>query len=243
MNGQMIRRIMGVCIFAIAMGFLETAVVVYLRELYYPDGFAFPLRLINADIALTELLREAATLIMLLGVAFFAGKNRIERFAFFIFAFAIWDIFYYVFLFLLLAWPSSLMTMDILFLIPVTWVGPVIAPVINSLMMILLACIILYFSGRQQKVRTRPLHWLLLIAGSLVVIAAYTEEYTRHMLAVYSVGSLLTNSSDPELLAYACSFIPRNFQWWIFAAGACMHLIATAHIWYINYFNKESFKR
>ena len=29
-------------IFAVSMGFLEAIVVVYIRELYYPDGFRFP---------------------------------------------------------------------------------------------------------------------------------------------------------------------------------------------------------
>jgi membrane protein implicated in regulation of membrane protease activity len=57
--------------------------------------------------------------------------------------FAIWDIFYYIFLWLLIGWPESFFTWDILFLLPVTWVGPVLAPVINSLTMIVLAGLIL----------------------------------------------------------------------------------------------------
>ena len=90
-----------ITLFGIAMGLLEGAVVVYLRELYYPEGFGFPLKLMSNQVALTELFREAATLIMLMSIGALAGRTRIERFAFFIYSFAVWDIFYYVFLKLL----------------------------------------------------------------------------------------------------------------------------------------------
>ncbi|MBL7138880.1 MAG: hypothetical protein ISS17_08905, partial [Bacteroidales bacterium] len=132
-------RTLLITLFAIAMGFLESAVVVYLRAIYYPEGFAFPLKIIEGPVATTEILREAATLIMLITVAILAARRWIIRFAWFIYIFAIWDIFYYIFLWLLLGWPESLLTWDILFLIPTTWVGPVLAPVINSLTMIALA--------------------------------------------------------------------------------------------------------
>src|SRR6201998_1661345 len=105
--------------FSIAMGFLETAVVIYLRKLYYPHGFQFPLVPIDNDIAMVEFLREAATIIMLLGIGIIAGKNTSQKFGIFIYCFAVWDIFYYVFLKLLLGWPESLFTWDILFIIPV----------------------------------------------------------------------------------------------------------------------------
>src|ERR1044072_1504154 len=85
-------------IFSIAMGYLETAVVVYLRKLYYPGGFNFPLVPVTLDIAKTEFWREAATLIMLVGIGVLAGKNKTQRFAYFLLSFAVWDIFYYVFL-------------------------------------------------------------------------------------------------------------------------------------------------
>ena len=87
-----------VLLFSIAMGFLESAVVIYLRKIYYPNGFSLPLVAIDKDILLTELLREAATIIMLLTVGIIAGKTKVSRFAYFIFCFGVWDIFYYVFL-------------------------------------------------------------------------------------------------------------------------------------------------
>ena len=132
-------RLTWVIIFSIAMAFLESAVVVYIREIYYPEGFNFPLKLIDNHIAITELLRELATVIMLIAIAVLAGKNSYERFAYFILSFAIWDIFYYVFLKMILNWPLSFLEWDVLFLLPYTWVGPVIAPIINSILMIILA--------------------------------------------------------------------------------------------------------
>ena len=111
-----------VAIFSIAMGYLESAVVIYIREIYYPEGFSFPLKVLDNHILVTELLREAATLIMLIGIGVVAGKTPIERFGLFIYSFGWWDIFYYIFLKALVGWPESLLTWDILFMVPTTWV-------------------------------------------------------------------------------------------------------------------------
>ena len=104
------RRTAWLVVFAVAMGFLEAAVVVYLRELYYPDGFRFPFVPLPERILWTELARELTTLIMLLAVAMLAGKNRLDRFFVFGFLFGVWDIVYYVGLRLFLGWPESLFT-------------------------------------------------------------------------------------------------------------------------------------
>ena len=136
------QRILWLTVFSIAMAFLETAVVIYLREIYYPNGFMFPMVPMEGRLAVTEFWREAATLVMLLGVGVLAGKNFPTRFGGFIMAFAVWDIFYYVFLKLMLHWPESWLTWDLLFLIPVPWTGPVITPIIASLTMILLASLL-----------------------------------------------------------------------------------------------------
>ena len=80
-------------IFSIAMGFLEATVVVYLRQLYYPQGFNFPLQSIAMPIFKFELLREIATIVMLCGISIIAGKTLHSRFAFFMLNFAVWDIF------------------------------------------------------------------------------------------------------------------------------------------------------
>src|SRR5690348_14185303 len=112
-------KLIWLSLFAIAMGFMESAVVIYLRKILYPGGFQFPLMPISNDLAMVEIFREAATMIMLVGIGILAGRSVKEKFAIFIFCFAVWDIFYYVFLKIFLDWPQSLMTWDILFLIPV----------------------------------------------------------------------------------------------------------------------------
>ncbi|HNU62716.1 MAG TPA: hypothetical protein PKL04_11005, partial [Methanofastidiosum sp.] len=101
------KTIIWVTIFAIAMGFFESAIVIYLRQIVYPDGFSFPLQPIPESLATTEILREAFSLLMLLSVGILTGESTITRFAYFIFSFALWDIFYYIFLKLLINWPES----------------------------------------------------------------------------------------------------------------------------------------
>jgi hypothetical protein len=215
-----------VAVFAITMAFLESAVVVYLRAIYYPDGFIFPLKLIEGRIAITELWREVATMVMLITVAAIVSKHAIERFAWFIYAFAIWDIFYYIFLYLLLGWPSSVFTWDILFLIPVTWTGPVIAPVINSMTMILLASVIVHYSSSNDRFRLNLLEWMLLVFGSFVVIYTYTEGYTRYMLTRFDINDLLSATPKKEVMGYASGFIPVYFNWILFGVAEFLFFLA-----------------
>src|ERR1700741_38835 len=177
---QLLKTLGWLTLFAIAMGFLETSVVVYLRKLYYPNGFGFPLIPIESSIAVTESWREAATVIMLLGAGILTGKDKLSRFAYFIYAFAIWDIFYYVFLKLLLNWPESLFTWDILFLIPVPWVGPVIAPCIISMTMILLAVLIVYYQSKSYSGSFTKTPFLLLLSGAFVCVYGFCYDYIQY---------------------------------------------------------------
>jgi len=225
MSKGIIKTIIRVSIFSIAMAFMESAVVVYLRALYYPDGFTFPLRIIDSTIAVTEFFREIATIIMLAVIGIIAGRKRIEKFAFFIYCFAIWDIFYYVFLKIILNWPESFFTWDILFMVPVTWVGPMLAPVINSVTMIILAACIIFFMEKNAKASVGKLSWTLLTAGSLVIIFSYTQEYVQFMLQRFSFGEML-GAGNKEVLKYACTFIPQHFNWWVFGTGQMMYAAA-----------------
>lgn len=208
-----------ITIFAIAMAFLETAVVIYLRALMYPEGFAFPLAPIPPELALTEVLREAATLIMLIIIGYIAGKYFTERFAWFIYTFAVWDIFYYIFLKLMIDWPESFLTWDILFLIPTTWTGPVIAPVLVSLLMIILASVILYFSEKGQEVKIKPLEWTGLIAGSLILILGFVWDYSAFMLKHFSFSELFIVPDTKALFETAVKYIPDQFNWFLFSGG------------------------
>ena len=205
------KTIKGLFIFSVAMGFLETAVVVYLRELYYPAGFTFPLHNMSMAIIKTELLREAATIIMLYMIGHLTAKTKVQRFSYFIFCFAVWDIFYYVFLKVLLNWPASVFDWDILFLIPLPWVGPVLAPVIVSLSMILWALIIEYYSA-SENVSIKGLQWTLFATGSVIVIISFIKDY----LAEAFRGT--------DVLQFGLTHLPAHYDWWIFAIGQSIML-------------------
>jgi hypothetical protein len=216
--------------YSVAMAFLETTVVVYLRKIYYPDGFDFPLKALDFSIGIIEFFREFATLVMILTVALLTGKTKNEKFAAFIFIFAVWDIFYYIFLYVTLGWPSSLFTWDILFLIPTTWVGPVLAPVINSVMMIVLAGGILYAETKEMKPIIRKTDWYLLILGSLIVIIAYIEDFTSFLLKSYSFSEVFGVIYSREVIEKSSSYIPIDFSWYIFIAGISLHTIAISSV-------------
>ena len=204
------------------MGYLETSVVVYLRAIYYPNGFTFPMANMSPAIALTELGREAATIIMLAGIGIVAGKNSTQRFAWFIYCFAIWDIFYYVFLKVLLNWPESFFTWDILFLIPLPWVGPVIAPVIISLTMILLTLLIIHFNEKNSLLKINSKEWILFISGSVIVIFSFIIDCYKYI-----------NSYNGNVMEAIAHYIPVHFDWWIFIAGEALILSAIA-LFYIR---------
>lgn len=130
------------------MAYVESAVVSYLRLLYYPEGFVIgggsAMAAMDPAAFRIELGREASTVVMLAAVALVAAKRSWwERLAYFIWAFAVWDIFYYLWLYVLLRWPPDLMTLDVLFLIPRVWVAPVVLPVVVSATMLILATVIL----------------------------------------------------------------------------------------------------
>lgn len=205
--------------FSIAMGFLETSVVVYLRELYYPGGFAFPLTPVTGKIAVTEFWREAATIIMLLGAGYMAGKNRTQKFVLFLYCFAVWDIFYYVFLYVLLGWPASLFTWDILFLIPVPWVGPVLAPCMIACGMIAFAVITLIAQHAGKKGQTNWKEKFALVSGCVVMLYAFMWDYFQFVKKHPAGQGMWTLSSDTALFSEAATYVPEQFNWPVFLAG------------------------
>jgi len=136
-NFNSTRRWFVVVIFAVAMAWVESAVVFYLRTMIARiDPYqANPLPVIGR-LGPAELVREAATLVMLLTVGILAGRNWRSRLGYAAVAFGVWDIFYYVFLKVMCGWPHSLLDWDILFLLPLPWWGPVLAPVLIAALMI-----------------------------------------------------------------------------------------------------------
>jgi len=169
-------RLVWVGLFAIAFAFVESSVVVYLRTIYYPDGFTFPLRLIAEEHLLVEILREFWTILMLVAVGVVAGRGGWERFAYFLLAFGVWDIFYYLWLKAVLDWPASITEWDVLFLIPLPWIGPVCAPVLVSLMMIASGLLILRRLEAGRTFRPGFRSWALSIIATLLLLYSFMAD-------------------------------------------------------------------
>jgi hypothetical protein len=211
-----LRAVAVLLLFGVAFGYLEAAVVSYLRILheparlhFYPNrspGEMFPLLTLQQLRAagpeqpktlLVEIGREAATMLMLAAIALAVTHNSRQWIAAFAIVFGVWDIMFYAGLKLLLGWPASLFTWDILFLIPVPWVGPVIAPVLVSVAMIAggIWCLWREAIGRPLAIGLSNAAGLLL--GALVIVLSFTLDY-RNIMA----GGM-----------------PQPFHWSVFALG------------------------
>jgi hypothetical protein len=215
------RHVLALVLFGSAFGYLEAAVVSYLRYLHAPVLHRFfPERSINdlfplltpaqavqagpqqRRVLFTEVGREAATILMLAGIALAVSTNLGQWTAAFAIAFGVWDITFYLFLKVLLDWPASLFTWDILFIIPVAWVAPVIAPVLVSTAMVLAGIWHLQRETTAEPVSLRIGNWGCLVAGATVIIVSFTLDYTN-----VSAGGM-----------------PRPFHWAVFAAGLLLGL-------------------
>ncbi|MHC4293803.1 MAG: hypothetical protein ACYSTX_05855 [Planctomycetota bacterium] len=171
-------KLLAVIIFGIALAYFEAAVVVYLRAIFYPEGFEFPLSLFDINVShkrllFTEIGREAASMVLIVTAAWLFGKNKRQRLAYFLIIFAIWDIFYYVWLKVLLNWPATIMDWDILFLIPAAWASPVLAPVFISILFLIFAGIILHRDNKDKFIKTTTIDWVGFLAGAVIVIISF----------------------------------------------------------------------
>ncbi|GIX48016.1 MAG: hypothetical protein KatS3mg131_2227 [Candidatus Tectimicrobiota bacterium] len=191
--------------YAVAMAYLEATIVVYLRRLYYPEGFTFPLKVIDLPTMWLELGREACTLVMLATVAIAAGRSRAGKLAFFLFLFGVWDIFYYVWLKVFLNWPPSLLTWDVLFLIPVPWVGPVLAPVCVALTMIGMALVLLRLEARGPVPAAGAGVWLAQGVAALAIILSFTLDVLPRLA--------------PARLE---QWVPTAYRWWLLFASLAL---------------------
>lgn len=218
---SLIKTLIWIILLAIAMGFMESAVVIYLRELYYKNGFEFPLKGIPTSIARVEFFREIATIIMLIGAGIIAGKTKLQRFAYFALAFAIWDIFYYVFLYVCLGWPQSLSTWDILFLIPTPWVGPVWAPCLLSLLMIVGSVFTIIQTEKNKHYKIQIGLWWLLITGTLICIFSFMLDYLCYTI---EKSSIWTVTSKNHLFSELSTYTPQHFNSLIFFMGFLLML-------------------
>lgn len=204
------KRLFTVVIFGIAMAYLESAVVVYLRELYYPLGFFFPIKMIPNKTLFIELGREAATLIMLLSIAFLSSKWKGQRMFFFFFAFGVWDIFYYIWLKVFINWPQTLVTDDLLFLIPIPWIAPVLAPILISVLFIDVSIIALKKIEQGDQIQMNKIIIAITLLGIILVLISFMWNYQERLNStspveflwgVFVVGFLLMIAGSVSLLS------------------------------------------
>lgn len=200
-----------VVVFATAMAYMESAVVVYLqRALGITPDRLFPLQ--NGDIvgnlAAIEVGREFATLIMLGAIGWMLGRTWVDRLAWSAVAFGVWDIGYYLWLWIFIGWPHSPGSWDVLFLIPVPWAGPVWAPIAVSAALIGFGLEATRRSGQGRLPQVRPVHVAGAIGGGAIVVASFA-------------------ANAPSLLA---AEMPGWFPWPVFVAGmavACWAALAS----------------
>lgn len=195
------RSLLALGLFGVSFAYVEAAVVVYLRALYEPlhhrlhpdrspDDLFPVIRLDQLEAEGPEvrrrldieLVRELATLVMLAAVGLAVGRGWREAFAGFLVAFGVWDIAFYAFLKVLIDWPASFWTWDLLFLLPLPWTAPVIAPMIVALSMVASGVTVLAFEAVGRPMRLSWLEWTAVVAGGVLLVAAFCWDY-RNIIA------------------------------------------------------------
>jgi len=194
--------------FGAAMGYLEAAVVVYLRAALEllpgalpaddPDTFG--------TFEAIEIARELATLVMIGAVGWLAGRDRYERLAWASVVFGLWDIVYYAGLRIAIGWPPAFDTWDVLFLVPGPWVGPVWAPILVS------AALVGFGLAGARRLRT----------GEPVAVGA------RRTVAAIGGGALVILSFLVDTNRVLDGDVSAWTGWPLFWAGMALATVATA---------------
>lgn len=195
-----VRKLFWIAAFGIAFGLVEAAVVVYLRFIGHPGGFEFANGMLPDEILSTEIMREGATIVILLATSILAGKTALSKFGVFLTVFGVWDLFYYIWLKIFLGWPQSFMDADILFLIPGTWAGPVLAPMMVSAALAGCGSWMVWREETGRPVRTGVLDWIVESAAAVVIISSF-----------FITG--IVPGADPG------SGYTLSFPWWLFLSG------------------------
>lgn len=197
------RTLLWLTLFAIAMAYIEAALVVHLRHLYYAENplTIFPLRLFtHTDLAI-ELMREVATIVMIITVALLAVRDIGRRFTAFVFIFGVWDLFYYLWLKLLIDWPQTWLEWDVLFLIPWPWFGPWITPAIIALLFTTWGAWVLASNHKPRFTR---------VSGSVFLIGVVLG-----LAAFLWPAALLLPGGEQAFDGYQ----PGNFPWILYSMG------------------------
>ncbi len=186
-------------VFAIGMAFLESAVVVYLREIWQLTDI-FPVENIfdraqNIRTLKVEFAREAATLVMLVSISYALGRSAWQRVAYFLFLFGVWDIFYYVWLRVMIHWPQSLISWDVLFFIPWTLVSPIYAPIAVSSAMIFCGIMIIHAQKKRVTLKSTRRFWIMETLAFALIYASFIFETPK-----VNAGALESELEYPWLM-------------------------------------------
>ncbi len=205
-----------VVLYAMAMAWVESAVVFYLRSMMdrIEPHQSNPLPVIGG-FASVELPRELATLLMLYAVGWLAGRTWRSRLGYAALAFGVWDIFYYAFLKIICGWPHSLLDWDVLFLLPLPWWGPVLAPVLISLLMILWGTFASRLEPSPHPARSGRHVWILNIAG--IALALYLFMADTLAAAHRSLDAIRT-------------VLPERFNWPLFGLALALMSAPVVHL-------------
>jgi len=206
--------------FVVAMAYLESAVVVYLRRVYGINEIENALAVFDRQISIIEMERELAIMVMLLAAAWMAGRNWQSRIGFFMFAFGVWDILYYLWLKVFIGWPVTLLNNDLLFLLPLPWWGPVLAPALIALIMAIAGAGLVNLDEKEKPAQLGILDWSLLVLGSLVLLYTFMADAIQKMPA--DMESLALVQPGPfKWTVYLCGILVYIFVLWRCARKAC----------------------
>jgi len=206
-GGMQLRSLRWVAIFAVAMAYLEAATVVYLRRVFGITDLIRDTSPLDPLISGVELGRELATLVMILAAGWAAGKSRQSRLGFAFFTFGLWDIVYYAWLKVFLGWPESLLSSDILFLVPLPWWGPVLSPVLVALLCMVGGALAIRADDRGRKLRPGLPELGAAAAGALAVLYSFMAD------------ALAALPADAETLN---RLRPTAFLWPVYLAGLAL---------------------
>ena len=201
--------------FAIGMAWVETACVYYLRVLtdridpYQADPLP-----VQGLLGQVELVREAATLVMLATVGALAARTWPRRLAYALIAFGIWDIFYYVFLRIVTDWPRSPFDWDVLFLLPLPWWSPVWAPVSIALLMIIWGTLATQGPESAPATAFTRTLWVASALGIALALYVFMADAIRSM---------------PQGIEAVRSVLPTSFNWTLFCAALTLMAAPVAH--------------
>ena len=199
--GQARKGLISVGLFAIAMAYVESAVVVYLRALYKIDHLMQDMPQMSDQYTLIEIGREISTLVMLVIIGLIAGRQKQDKVGYAVIAFGLWDIFYYIWLVIFIGWPGTLLDWDLLFLIPLPWWGPVLSPILIALLLVAGGGIAVLKAERGEALRFTSVDWSIAGVSSLLALYVFMNDA---LLAI------------PEGFKAASIVRPTFFNWPLF---------------------------